>query len=149
MPHWEINHQVKTDLPQKPRQPPGFFLGHRLCHGDDELRVVDRGFDGHVELVTPVEFPAHRCESISTIATDIRNVRKITVSSLMDDLNFLAFIVSFFMPALVVAGFVAPTETFPVVRLVKSPGNGFVAILVVATPAFRGLRGTHAWGGVI
>ena len=41
LPHREINHKVKKPLPHKLRHPPRLLLRHRLCHGDDELGVVD------------------------------------------------------------------------------------------------------------
>jgi hypothetical protein len=61
-------------------------------------------------------------------------------------LNFLVFIVSFFVPTLVGSGFVAEAFAATIVRLVERPVDVSGAIFVTVSPTLRGLCGFHAWG---
>ena len=70
------------------------------------------------------------------------------VSSLRDDLKRL-LVISFFVPAPVHAFLLAEALTAPVVRLVETPGDCSVAILMVAASARFAPDWFHAWGGMI
>lgn len=73
------------------------------------------------------------------------NAKKMSASNRMDDLNFFE-VISFFMPALFRAGFVAIALAIPIVLLIEAARDRPVTILVAAIPTGFALRGFHRLG---